>query len=103
MSGGHFNYQQDRCFEIADMIDAIIQKNDSTELDEYGDPISYGFSPETIERFKEAAHCLRQAGEMAQRVDWLVSCDDGEESFHERWTKEVRGYWHKARKNRRQK
>jgi hypothetical protein len=30
---------------------------------------------------------------MAQRVDWLVSGDDGEESFMRRWEKEVRPSW----------
>jgi hypothetical protein len=26
---------------------------------------------------------------MAQRVDWLISGDDGEESFHQRWKEEL--------------
>jgi hypothetical protein len=30
---------------------------------------------------------------MAQRVDWLVSGDDGESSFLKRWLEEVRPYW----------
>jgi len=51
---------------------------------------------ETIEKFREAAHTLRQAAEMAQRVDWLVSGDDGEDSFMRRWEKEVRHSWQNA-------
>jgi hypothetical protein len=30
---------------------------------------------------------------MAQRVDWLLSGDDGEDSFLLRWDEEVRAYW----------
>lgn len=30
---------------------------------------------------------------MAQRVDWLVSGADGEESFMRLWDNEVRGYF----------
>ena len=86
MSGGHFDYAQYNCEMIADSIDDLIRNNNS--VDEFG--FSYGFSEATLERFREAAHNLRRAGEMAQRVDWLVSGDDGEDSFHLRWDEEVR-------------
>lgn len=79
MSGGYFDYQQYHIEATADSIDQIIREHD--------------FKPETLERLKEAAHTLRQAAEMAQRVDWLVSCDDSEDSFLERWKKEVRPYY----------
>ena len=32
---------------------------------------------------------LRMAGTMAQRIDWLVSRNDGEESFMRRWDEEI--------------
>ena len=51
------------------------------------------YSKKTIDRLKEAEHTLRQAADMAQRADWLLSGDDGEDEFHERWQEEVRGYW----------
>jgi hypothetical protein len=35
---------------------------------------------------------------MAQRVDWLVSDDDGEESFMTRWDREVRQYFFEENK-----
>jgi len=85
MSGGHFDYKQYNIEEIADEIEEMIASNDEARGE--------GYPPEIIERFKEAAYTLRQAAEMAQRVDWLVSCDDGEESFMRRWDKEVRPYW----------
>lgn len=91
MSGGHFNYNQYRIEDIASAIDELIESNDDKSLDKWQQVRGYGFSSETIERFKETAHTLRRAAEMAQRVDWLVSGDDSEKSFHKRWEKEVRG------------
>jgi hypothetical protein len=37
-----------------------------------------------IEKFKEGLEILRKAEIYAQRIDWLISGDDGEESFLER-------------------
>lgn len=90
MSGGHFNYKQHGIFDIADDIEQMVSENDSTELDEYDYRKGYGFPPEIIERFKEAVVTLRKAGTMAQRVDWLASGDDGEESFMRRWDEELK-------------
>lgn len=94
MSGGRFEYQQYRIENIAVEIDEIIARNDDMIEDDCGELLhGGGYSLEIIEKFREAAHTLRQAAEMAQRVDWLVSGDDGEESFLERWVEEVRPYW----------
>lgn len=41
------------------------------------------YSLETIQEFKNAIKALRVASVYAQRVDWLLSGDDGEETFHE--------------------
>ena len=71
MSGGHFEYQQYRIEDIASSIDELIESNDDKSLDEWGQVRGCGFGSEIIERFKEAAHTLRRAAEMAQRVDWL--------------------------------
>jgi hypothetical protein len=86
MSGGHFDYIQFRFEEVADAIDRLIANN--KVKDEYGH--SRDYDEKTLERFKETAHTIRRAAEMATRVDWLVSGDDGEENFHKRWDKEVR-------------
>lgn len=93
MSGGHFEYNQYRVREIAEDIERLIANNDDETKNEWGERKGYGFSPDIIERFKEAAHTLYQAADMTQRVDWLVSGDDGEGSFFARWEKEVRPYW----------
>jgi hypothetical protein len=96
MSGGHFQYQQYRIEDIAVEIDEIIRSNDDQTLDEWGQRRGNNYPPEILEKFCETAHTLRQAAEMAQRVDWLVSGGDGEESFMRRWEKEVRLSWQNA-------
>jgi hypothetical protein len=93
MSGGYFNYAQYRINDIAVEIDELIKSNDNKTLDEFGWEEGNNYFPAIIEKFKEAAHTLRQAQEMAQRVDWLMSGDDGEDSFLRRWDEEVRDYW----------
>lgn len=91
MSGGHFDYDQNRIGSIADSVDDLIATNDCDEPDTFGDPIGRHYRPETIAKFREAHRILRLAHVMAQRIDWLVSGDDGEDSFHERWAEEVEG------------
>ena len=89
MSGGHFDYEQYKCHYIAEEIQHIIDTNNSTEKDELGDEIGYHFSQDIIEKFMEAVRTLKMAEAMAQRIDWLLSGDDGEDSFRERWEEEV--------------
>ena len=93
MSGGHFIYAQYHVEEIAREIESLIETNDDETLDEWGGRRGRNYPPEVIDRFREAAHTLYQAAEMAQRVDWLVSGDDGEGSFLKRWLEEVSPYW----------
>lgn len=84
MSGGHFNYKQHSLLDMADDIGGFILTNDSTEKNEWGDPIGRQYSPETIEEFERAMVILKMAYVYAQRIDWLLSGDDGEDSFHKR-------------------
>ncbi len=84
MSGGHFQYKQWEIGNIADEVEQLILTNDSEEKNEWGDRKGYHYSPETIEEFKKGLFLLRQAYVYAQRIDWLVSGDDGENSFHRR-------------------
>ena len=53
----------------------------------------YEGTREKIAKFINAEKILRIGEIMAQRVDWLESGDDGEESFHERWDEDVKGFW----------
>ena len=73
MSGGHFNYAQYKIGDIADSIEQLISEDEDGK-----------YTEETIVQFCTALWLLRRAEIYAQRIDWLVSCDDGEESFHKR-------------------
>ena len=88
MSGGHFDYHQYRIREIADTVEDIIRKNGKKkeyEIENYWeDEYYYEYPPEVIEKFKEGLEFLRKAEIYAQRIDWLVSGDDGPETFLER-------------------
>ena len=89
MSGGHFDYQQYRLHDMAESISELIASNESGETDEYGEKIGRFYSDDTIAKFKRTERSLRAAEAMVQRVDWLVSGDDGEEEFHKRWDEEL--------------
>jgi hypothetical protein len=84
MSGGYFNYKQHTLLDITDDIGSAILNNDSTKNDEWGSEISRHYSPETIAEFEKAVKALKTAYVYAQRIDWLLSGDDGEDSFHKR-------------------
>jgi hypothetical protein len=87
MSGGYFDYVQHRIDEAADKVDSYIRRCESDYRDKYGYKPEY--SADTLARFRECERTLRRAAAMLQRVDWLVSGEDGEDSFHRRWAEEV--------------
>ena len=89
MSGGHFNYDQYKIGQIADDIQLLIDNNDSTERDSYGDPLGRRYSPEITQHFRDAIVALRRAQVYAQRIDWLVSGDYGPDSFVERLAEDL--------------
>ena len=84
MSGGHFHYKQHYLLDMAEDIGSEILTNDSTEKNEWGDNIGNHYSPETIAELEKAVKALKLAYVYAQRIDWLLSGDDGEDSFHKR-------------------
>lgn len=58
---------------------------------EYEDGEYYSeYTEETIQIFREAVKLLRKAAIYANRIDWLLSGDDGEESLKERLEKELK-------------
>ena len=89
MSGGYFDYNQFRIDQVAEDIERLILDNEDETPNEWGDKKGNFFGPEIIAKFEEAARTLRRAAAMTQRVDWLVSGDDGPESFLRRWEEEV--------------
>jgi len=81
MSGGRFDYLQYRFTEITDDIELEINNN-NIKTEEWSDPNN--FSEETIQEFKNAIIAIKKAQIYAQRVDWLLSGDDNESTFHNR-------------------
>ena len=91
MSGGRFQYQQHNIWQIAEEIQNVIDTNDDASINEWGDRRGRGYSPEVIAKLQEGVRALRIAYVYAQRADWLLSDDDGEESFLERLEEELSG------------
>ena len=110
MSGGHFDYYQWQINDIANSIEDYIYGHSLDEEDveyyikdhwleneekeyvlknKHTLPNSYGYSKETIKEFKKGLAILKKAYVYAQRIDWLLSGDDGEESFHKRLKEEL--------------
>jgi hypothetical protein len=102
MSGGTFDYNQYRIRDIANDIEQEIAKSgkpkSQRELKDEGgwrdndewykkhpeDLNHYKLRDEILEEFKNAYEMLRKAEIYAQRVDWYLAGDDGEDSFLER-------------------
>lgn len=105
MSGGAFDYNQWHIGHIADSIENLIEKNgraktreelkeeswrDSSWYEKYPEDLNHHkYSDDVIEKFKEAVLILKKAEIYAQRVDWLISGDDGEENFLKRLNEDL--------------
>ena len=79
MSGGSFDYKQYQVIMLADEIEQEIE-----HIEQYKN-----YSNNTLYEFKKGLNLLRKAYIYAQRIDYLISGDDDEESFHERLKKEL--------------
>jgi len=97
MSGGSLcNYKQYELEYIADAIETIIAKSGKPKMPE--DMYSWEeegslyptYSPKEIQKFQEAVVAIRIARVYAHRVDYLVSGDDGEESFFTRLEEDLK-------------
>ncbi len=80
MSGGHFDSKQHAIENIIEELREVI--SDNNIKDDYG--YSNDYSDKTIAEFKKGLEILKQAKVYTQRIDWLLSGDDGEDSFNER-------------------
>lgn len=59
--------------------------------EEYADGKYYpDYTEETIDEFRKGVEILKKARIYAQRIDWFLSGDDGEESFHRRLKEELK-------------
>ena len=101
MSGGTFNYKQYHISEIADSIEGELNRQGRLKpksdlwmqpeyYKEYPEERYYYTHPKEIqEELKNAVSVLRVAAVYAQRVDWYLAGDDGEESFSKRLKEEL--------------
>ncbi len=97
MSGGHWDYLQYRFTDVVEDINKLVEKNGKEktveEMKDEGwrdpdwyekypeDKFHYKYPDEVIEEFKKGAKIIAEAQVYMQRIDWLVSADDGNESF----------------------
>ena len=106
MSGGHFDYIQTRFeWQIIEPIESLIENNgrektkeelkeeswrDNDWYEKYpDDKFHYKYPDDIIDEFKKAVYYLKIAQIYTQRIDWLVSGDDGEDSFRRRLEEEL--------------
>ena len=110
MSGGYYEYAQYHINDIANAIEEYINgySLDEEDINDYiksrwledkekeyirknkhTKPNPFDYNKETIKELKKGLAILRKAYIYAQRIDWLLSGDDGEESFHERLKEEL--------------
>ena len=82
MSGGHFDYKQYYIDDIADSIERTMGNQGCDEEDRY--------TEDTIQIMQDAVKILRKAAIYAQRIDWFLSGDDGEETLKERLEEDLK-------------
>lgn len=110
MSGGHFNYNQYYIQEIINSLEDYIYGREVEDVEDYIEyccdwgneeekkyvrenhhsvPNINGYNESTLSELKKGLELLKRAYVYAQRIDWLLSYDDGEETFHERLNEEL--------------
>lgn len=92
MSGGAFDYKQYQLDYIVDEIEQLINQNGGKKESynkDWEDEFHYKYPDDIIEEFKNGIKYLKLAKVYTQRIDWLVSGDDGEACFRERLEKEL--------------
>ncbi len=110
MSGGAFDYQQFHIKNIADSIEQEIANNGRAKTDEelknesWRDPSWYEKYPEDLKhyeypeevilQFKTAVALLRITEIYVHRIDYLLSGDDGEETFLNRLKEDLKNKLH---------
>jgi len=105
MSGGRWEYIQYRFTDIAEDIDKLVEQNGKPKSEEelkenswhdddwynkYPEDLNHcKYEDEVLEQFKKASDSIKIAQIYIQRMDWLLSGDDGEESFLTRLNKDL--------------
>lgn len=84
MSGGYFEYKQ---YQIQDIIDTLEETKVKIENDE--EYYQYDKKKELLQEVSNGLDYLNLAQIYTQRLDWLFSEDDDEDSFFERLEEEL--------------
>ena len=106
MSGGRYEYRQYGFTDVIDDLKSLIEKNgkpktkeemkaeywsDDEWYEKYpDDKFHYKYPDEVIEEFKNAVDLISRAQIYMHRVDWLLSGDDGDESFIKRLNQDLK-------------
>jgi len=85
MSGGAFDYNQRRILDIVESIEEELARQGTTVNESYsGYDSNYTYptySEEVQKEIRKGIEYLKIAYVYAQRIDWFLSGDDGEETF----------------------
>ena len=87
MGGGYFEYQQ---YHLQDIVDKLREIKVKIEKDE--EYYEFDRKQELLREILNGLDYLNLAGIYTQRLDWLFSGDDGEDSFFERLEEELDAY-----------
>lgn len=105
MSGGRFSYDQYKIGQIADEIEQEVinsgkpipeNKLDSWQREHPEEAVNAEWPESVLRKMEEAIYALRKAAIFAQRIDYLLCCDDGIETFFKRLDKELKELDEKA-------
>ena len=105
MSGGHWGYKQYFMTEVIEDLDKLICQNGKLKSNELlreesrwdldyfekypKDKFHIEYSSEVIKEFKKGLEIIKKSQIYIQRIDYLLSGDDGPESFIERLKEEL--------------
>ena len=102
MSGGFFDYKEWHINNIVDQIEQEVilsgkpiprKRWEYWQMERFKEhpeeAVNYEFPEPVIRKMEEAIYALRAAAIYSKRVDYLISGDDGEESFVRRLNEEL--------------
>ena len=79
-----------QCLVTGDVYVVVTYTSQHYAPDENGEEGYYpDYSEETLKEFRRGIDILKRASIYAQRIDWLLSGDDGEDTFHKRLKEEL--------------
>ena len=84
MSGGYFDYVQYRLQEPVEDIEKILSDG------KYYEDAENEIPDDVRQEFKKGIHYIKLANVYLQRIDWLLSGDDGEDAFISRLIEDLK-------------